>query len=323
MRYQENIQKKEGKHHANQYSAVKTDRTTIPDDPHGLHYGKDQIFKRRRQQSDLKDHSLSDHTSRDHSAFQVDYTPSIMKGLAVACIASVILQFLLLFVTWIMGKMFHLNTVEYTSAYYSNSGNLIVPLVTYILGKEWVIYGCVFMSVQLFFIWTHCKCKISGETEISLKKILLNINMISVFAGVFLFFTKIRFPEIIGNTLSSVGSMIGPLSMIVTGMLIAGVDLKKVFTNKRIYLVTFIRLVIEPIIALAVIILLGMKNWHPQAENIILITYMAAITPCASTITQMCQVYGNDSKYASAINVMTTLLAVVTMPVFVYFYMNL
>lgn len=257
------------------------------------------------------------------TAFQVDYTPSIMKGLAVACIASVILQFLLLFVTWIMGKMFHLNTVEYTSAYYSNSGNLIVPLVTYILGKEWVIYGCVFMSVQLFFIWTQCKCKISGETEISLKKILLNINMISVFAGVFLFFTKIRFPEIIGNTLSSVGSMIGPLSMIVTGMLIAGVDLKKVFTNKRIYLVTFIRLVIEPIIALAVIILLGMKNWHPQAENIILITYMAAITPCASTITQMCQVYGNDSKYASAINVMTTLLAVVTMPVFVYFYMNL
>ena len=131
------------------------------------------------------------------TAFQVDYTPSIMKGLAVACIASVILQFLLLFVTWIMGKMFHLNTVEYTSAYYSNSGNLIVPLVTYILGKEWVIYGCVFMSVQLFFIWTHCKCKISGETEISLKKILLNINMISVFAGVFLFFTKIRFPEVI------------------------------------------------------------------------------------------------------------------------------
>ena len=96
--------------------------------------------------------------------------------------------------------------------------------------------------------------------------------MISVFAGVFLFFTKIRFPEIIGNTLSSVGSMIGPLSMIVTGMLIAGVDLKKVFTNKRIVLVTFIRLVIEPIIALAAIILLGMKNWHPQAENIILIT---------------------------------------------------
>lgn len=256
-------------------------------------------------------------------AFQVDYTKSVMKGLLVACIASVILQFLLLFVTWILGKIFHLNEVEYTSAYYSNSGNLIVPLVTYILGKEWVVYGCVFMSVQLFFIWTHCKCKISREKDISLKKIFGNINMISVFLGVILFFTKIRFPEIIGNTLSSVGSMIGPLSMIVTGMLIAGVDLKKVFTNKRIYLVTIIRLIIEPLIALLTIQLLNMKSWHLQATNIILITYMAAITPCASTITQMCQVYGNDSKYASAINVMTTLLSVISMPVFVYFYMNI
>ena len=256
-------------------------------------------------------------------AFQVDYTSKTVNGLLLALAASVTLQIVLLGVISVMGRLFHLNEVEIASVYYSNSGNLIVPIVTFILGQEWVLYGCVFMSVQLIFLWTHCKKIISRESSYDWKKIVLNINMISVFAGVFLFFTKIRFPEIIGNTLSSVGSMIGPLSMIVTGMLIAGVDLKKVFTNKRIYLVTFIRLVIEPIIALAVIILLGMKNWHPQAENIILITYMAAITPCASTITQMCQVYGNDSKYASAINVMTTLLAVVTMPVFVYFYMNL
>ena len=256
-------------------------------------------------------------------AFQVDYTSKTVNGLLLALAASVTLQIVLLGVISVMGRLFHLNEVEIASVYYSNSGNLIVPIVTFILGQEWVLYGCVFMSVQLIFLWTHCKKIISRESSYDWKKIVLNINMISVFAGVFLFFTKIRFPEIIGNTLSSVGSMIGPLSMIVTGMLIAGVDLKKVFTNKRIYLVTFIRLVIEPIVALAVIILLGMKNWHPQAENIILITYMAAITPCASTITQMCQVYGNDSKYASAINVMTTLLAVVTMPVFVYFYMNL
>ena len=36
-----------------------------------------------------------------------------------------------------------------------------------------------------------------------------------------------------------------------------------------------------------------------------LIVFLAIITPSASTITQMCQVYGNDSRYASAINVMT------------------
>lgn len=254
------------------------------------------------------------------NAFQVDYSPNVTKGLITACIASIILQFLLLFVTYIMQKMFHLDSVEFTSAYYSNSGNLIVPLVTYILGGKWVVYGCVFMNVQLFFIWSQGKNMISREKGINLKKILLNINMISVFLGVILFFTKIRFPEIINNTLSSVGGMIGPLSMIVTGMLIAEVNLKDIFTNKRVYLVTVLRLIIQPLIALAVINLLGMRGWHPQGDKIILITYLAAITPCASTVTQMCQVYGNDSKYASAINVMTTLLSIITMPVFVYLY---
>ena len=39
--------------------------------------------------------------------------------------------------------------------------------------------------------------------------------------------------------------------------------------------------------------------------------------PTASMITQMSQVYGQDADYASAINVVTTLMCVFTMPVIV------
>ena len=53
---------------------------------------------------------------------------------------------------------------------------------------------------------------------------------------------------------------------------------------------------------------------------LLLIVFLAVITPSASTVTQMCQVYGNDSKYASAVNVMTTLLAIVTMPLMVLLF---
>lgn len=51
-----------------------------------------------------------------------------------------------------------------------------------------------------------------------------------------------------------------------------------------------------------------------------LIVFLAIITPSASTVTQMCQVYGNDSQYASAINVVTTLLAIITMPLMVMLF---
>ena len=254
------------------------------------------------------------------NAFQVDYTTDTVKGLLIAFAASVLTQVVLLIVISAAGKLLHLNEVEIASVYYSNSGNLIVPIVTFILGQEWVLYGCVFMSVQLVFLWTHCKKIISREASYDWKKILLNINMISIFIGVVLFFTKIFLPEIIGNTLASVGTMIGPASIIVTGMLFAGMNLKQIFANKRVYFITFLRLIAVPLIALVLIKLSNLASFSADGNKIMLIVFLAIITPSASTVTQMCQVYGNDSKYASAINVMTTLLSIITMPVMVMLF---
>lgn len=256
------------------------------------------------------------------NAFQVDYTAQTVKGLMIAFVASVILQIILLIIVAVMGKVLSLNEVEVASVYYSNSGNLIVPIVTFILGKEWVLYGCVFMSVQLVFLWTHCKKIISRERSYDWKKIVLNINMISIAVGVVLFFTRIRMPEVIDNTIGAVGNMIGPASMIVTGMLFAGMNLKQIFANKRVYFVSFLRMLVVPLIALVLIKGSRLANLSADAPKIMLIVFLAVITPSASTVTQMCQVYGNDSQYASAINVVTTLSAIITMPVMVLLFGN-
>lgn len=255
------------------------------------------------------------------NAFQIDYTPQTVKGLLIALAGSVMTQVILLIVVSILGRVFHLNEVEVASIYYSNSGNLIVPIVTFILGKEWVLYGCVFMSVQLVFIWTHCKKIISREPSYDWRKIVLNINMISIAIGIILFLTRIHLPAIIDNTLSAVGSMIGSASMIVTGMLFAGMDFKQIFANKRVYFVSFFRLIIVPVIALFLIKCSQLSTFSSNGnKKLMMIVFLAIITPSASTVTQMCQVYGNDSQYASAINVVTTLLAIVTMPLMVMLF---
>ena len=248
------------------------------------------------------------------NAFQIDYTPDKVQGMFLALVASVVLQVLLLIAVWIMGKIFHLNEVEVASIYYSNSGNLIVPIVTYVLGDEWVVYGCVFMAVQLIFMWTHGKYIISSGVGIDWRMFVFNINMIAIFIGAVLFLLKIHLPVIVDDTLRAVGSTI------VTGMLIAGMNLRDIFTNRRVYAVTFLRLLLVPVLALIILKISGLFTWHPQGEKILLVIFLAVITPSASTITQMCQVYGGNSKYSSAINVMTTLLAIVTMPIMVLLY---
>ena len=247
------------------------------------------------------------------NAFQVDYTKKTVNGLLIALAASVLLQVVLLLVVFVMGKLFSLNEVETASIYYSNSGNLIVPIVIFVLGQKWVLYGCVFMSVQLIFLWTHCKKIISRESSYDWK-------MISIAIGAILFFTRIRLPELITNTISSVGNMIGPASMIVTGMLFAGMDLKAIFANKRVYFISALRMLVIPLIALFLIKISHLATLSADAQKIMLIVFLAVITPSASTVTQMCQVYGNDAHYASAINVVTTLCAIVTMPFMVLLF---
>ena len=116
------------------------------------------------------------------------------------------------------------------------------------------------------------------------------------------------------------GNMIGPASMIVTGMLFAGMDLKQIFTNKKVYFISVLRLIVLPVFALILIKLSHLAAFSADGDKIMLIVFLAIITPSASTVTQMCQVYGNDSQYASAINVVTTLFSIVTMPLLVMLF---
>ena len=108
------------------------------------------------------------------NAFQVDYTPETVRGLLVAFAASLLMQVVLLFAVSALGRVFHLDAVEITSVYYSNSGNLIVPRVTAVLGAEWVLYSCIYTSVQLVFFWTHCKNAAHHQHSICVRRILCN-----------------------------------------------------------------------------------------------------------------------------------------------------
>ena len=72
-----------------------------------------------------------------------------------------------------------------------------------------------------------------------------------------------------------------------------------------------------------ILLLLKLSNAASLVNNgteILLITFLATVTPAASTVTQFAQVHDKNAAYAGAINIMTTLLCIVTMPIFVILY---
>ncbi|KOA19649.1 membrane transport protein [Clostridium homopropionicum DSM 5847] len=254
------------------------------------------------------------------NAFSVKYTESIRNGLILAFVAAVLIHISLLILVKVLEKIFHLDAVEKASIIYSNSANLIIPIITSVLGAQWVIYSSAFLSVQLVLMWTHGRMVLCEEKKIEIKKILLNINMISIFFGILIFATKIQLPDIIMETMKSVSVTIGPISMVVVGMLIGNMSLKQVFAYKRIYMITFLKMIVCPAMVVLLLKFGGMTALLPDGKMILLISLLATITPSASTITQMAQIYGKNAEYASVINVVTTIICIVTMPIMVWLY---
>lgn len=254
-------------------------------------------------------------------AFQVDFSMERLLGLLLAAMAAVLSHFVLIFVTRLLGRgLYRCTAIERASMIYSNSGNLLMPLVAATMGQEWMFYTCAYMSVLQIFVWTHGKSLVCEDLHIDFRRALLNLNILAVAAGFTLFCVNIRFSGEIGAAIKGIGDTLGATSMLSIGISFATVqkiDAKRIF---RILLVTVHRLVFYPLLMMAVFLLLRMDTLLPGAHQIMMITTLGAGAPIGVVITQMAQLYDKDPDYASFMAVVTMVCSIVTLPALIWVY---
>ena len=254
------------------------------------------------------------------NAFQISYTPEIASGFLLAFIFAIVIHVLLFVIVYGLDRFFPLNTIEKGSLLYSNAGNLIIPLVLAILGEEWVIYASAFLVTQLMIVWTHGKSLIEEKRGMDVKSIVTNVNLLACIAGLIMFILHIQLPGILQSTVKTLGSTIGPVSMMMIGIILAGCDLKKMMQGKRIWIIAALKMLAIPALVILIMKLSGLTGMNPNGETILYISLMAVMTPSAATITQMAQLYGKDAGYATAINTVTTIVCLGTMPLLTMLY---
>lgn len=254
------------------------------------------------------------------TSFMIEFTPDKLFGLGIAVLGALIVHLIFIPLTTLLSKIFGFTPIEKATIIYSNSGNLIIPLVGALLGKEWVLYTSGYMMVQTVLMWTHAKSLVCNERNYELKKIFLNVNVIAVSVGIVFFLLQVQLPSLVITTIDRVGSMIGPLAMIVIGMLIGQMNLKDIFIEKRTYLISFMRLIVYPLIIILIFKLTGLTTLSSDANQIFMITVLAASAPAAATITQFAQLYNKHPGYASVMNVMSVIFSIITMPLLIMLY---
>lgn len=254
------------------------------------------------------------------NAFQVQHSKDVKNGLILSFLTAIIIHIIYIVGVRIVGKAYTLNGVEKSTIIYTNAGNLIIPLVQALLGKEWVVYTTGYILVTTVFIWTHGRMLICEEKGFNVKELLKNVNVVACIMGILMFALKIQLPSLITETMDSISATIAPISMIVAGMLIAGMDVKDCLKNKRLYIITFLKMIVFPLFAVSLLKFTNLSSMVKNGDKILLISLLASIAPTAASVTQLAQIYDADSEYASAYYFITTLLCILTMPVFVWFY---
>ena len=109
------------------------------------------------------------------NAFDFEKSEAVQNGLLLAFLAAIVLHLVFIVMDLIYRKAITKNPVERASVMYSNAGNLIIPIVSFIMGEEWVVFSTAFLSVQLFFLWSHGVRLFSKDEKFNIKKIILNI----------------------------------------------------------------------------------------------------------------------------------------------------
>lgn len=197
------------------------------------------------------------------------------------------------------------------AAAYSNCGFMGLPLAQAVLGEAGVAYASMFLVAFNLLVWTHGYASMSSVRTLNWKRIVMNPGLIGLVIGLPLFAFSIRLPSLILSPVSSFASMNTPLAMIIIGSYIARVNLKEIFRDTQLYLLSGIRLLLIPLLSFAIMLPLGVDK---TVATCVLILCAA---PTGANTVMFASQFGGDAKLASKAVAFTTLFSMITMPLFI------
>ena len=239
-------------------------------------------------------------------SFTQEYSNHKFIGFFIALTASCVIIFIGIFAgRIILGKD---TGLEQYACGFSNAGIIGIPLVSSVLGTDYVFYVSAFFAAFFITTWTYGEYLIEGPGHVNLKKVITNPVVICTVVGIGLFVFNVKLPDILKSACNSIGGLNTPLGMMMLGTYIAKEDLGKMFKNKMCYLVSLIRLIIVPLICLFIL-----KFVYVPFEQIKMVLLICACSPCAATLAMFSQMCGKDYSYGARMVSLSTLFSPLTM----------
>jgi malate permease and related proteins len=245
--------------------------------------------------------------------FMMEFNIDILHNLLKAFELSILLLLIGLFITLALTakhKSPDLPIMRF-ACIFSNAAYMGFPLIQALFGSEGLLYASAFVTVYNILLWTAGYGIVSKKVRAKevWRTIFTNPVLISVAAGLLIYLCQIPVPDIIKQPISLIGNMNTPLSMFITGMIIAGSDIKGLVYNKNIWYIILVRQLVIPAVCFGVFSLFHVTGMAAQVVLLLEACPSAAITSVFAVQFQY------DENLAAGAVVITTFLSILTLPV--------
>lgn len=204
-------------------------------------------------------------------------------------------------------------------AVFPNSGFLGIPLAMAVFGAGSMVLTVVIILniITNVLMYTLGIYLVSGDkSAISLKKAFLNPVLIAFVAGIIVNLLNVKeyVPEVVTYS-NHFSGLVTPISMTILGMKMGGVNFADLFKSWKTYYVSALKLIAFPLVIVA--FGLALKLALPVITmDVIFGIFIAFATPTAGLASTFSDNYDGDTPNAVAFTLGTTLLSVVTIPLF-------
>lgn len=207
------------------------------------------------------------------------------------------------------GKLFskhqYLQKVYEYSLVVPNMGYMGYPLAEAMFGAVGLMDLMMFGIPVSLYIYVY-GYPILTKTKLSLKA-LLNPVIITMAAGMVLGLSGLQMPELLTDILGKGSACMGPVSMLLTGIVISEYPFKDILSDIRIYIMSALRLVVIPVIIGAVLGLFADKE-------IVRTAVLLYALPCGLNTVVFPKLVNENCKIGAGLALVSHLAACATIP---------
>jgi predicted permease len=239
-----------------------------------------------------------------------------LASLGIFALLAVAIHAVMLLLAWIVLRKRFKNAIYRIITLATACANCAffgIPIIEALMGEraeELIIYTTVYAVVLNVVCWTIGCAVISGDTKyISFKKIFLNPAMIGGVLAFAVYVFSVPIQDDFLNMITIAGKMCSPLSMIIMGMRLATVDMKKMFSDVRVYVTAAVKGFIMPLVAFLMVYFL------PISSDMKVAFFIICSCPVASVVLNFSEMIGEGQREAASIVLFSTMFSIVTLPI--------